>query len=257
MNIEEEITVSIITVVYNNYSSIKHTIESVLGQNYQKFEYIIIDGQSTDGTIEIIQQYQESITKFISEKDQGIYDAMNKGVRAAKGRYCLFMNSGDIFANSEVLTTFSGLLNESKNDIVYGDVITLNSAGMHQYKSAEPPCNKHRMYFCHQSAFAATKILLKHPFDLNYKMSADFKFFKLCYINKYHFAYLTKAVAIFNLQGISKTQRVRGLRENIRIINEVDTGLEKIRLLLRILPSYLTQKIRMYIKQTYNKNSFF
>ena len=86
---------SIITVVYNNVRDIEHTLKSVVNQSYDHIEYIVIDGQSTDGTLEIIQKYRDKITVLLSEKDKGIYDAMNKGLALATGDYVLFLNSGD------------------------------------------------------------------------------------------------------------------------------------------------------------------
>lgn len=110
---------SVITINYNNCSGIKRTIESVLSQNYDDFEYIVIDGGSTDGGKEIIESNLNKIDFYVSEKDSGVYDAMNKGWKNALGRYCIFLNSGDIFANSDVLSNVHSLVNNT-SDIVYG-----------------------------------------------------------------------------------------------------------------------------------------
>lgn len=96
--------VSIITVNFNNSVGLKKTIQSVIDQNYNNFEYIIIDGGSTDGSKEIIEDYKNKITHYISEPDKGIYDAMNKGIKQSTGDYCLFLNSGDYFINNKVLS---------------------------------------------------------------------------------------------------------------------------------------------------------
>lgn len=241
--------VSVITVVYNNVAFIEKTINSVLSQIFDDFEYIIIDGGSTDGTLEIIKKYQNNLSHLISEKDRGIYDAMNKGVNVSSGKYCVFMNSGDIFANVNVMSDFQRELFPIHSDVVYGDVITVDSNGCRNYKKAENPGNKHRMYFCHQSAFASTRLLRLFPFDTKYPMSADFKFFKTCFQKKYVFKYVPQPVAIFSLTGVSKVQRIRGLEENMRVIIDVDSGIERIRLLLRIFPSYFIQRIRRSISQ--------
>src|SRR5688572_13647639 len=95
--------VSIITIVYNNRDHIEGTIKSVLFQTFTDYEYIIIDGASNDGTVDIIKQYEDKLGYWISEKDKGIYDAMNKGLRAAKGKYVWFMNSGDKIAEADTL----------------------------------------------------------------------------------------------------------------------------------------------------------
>ena len=99
--------VSVITVSFNAVSCIERTIKSVISQRYNDFEYIIVDGQSNDGTIEIIQKYHAYISKWISEPDRGIYNAMNKAVRICSGEYCIFMNAGDMFVNPLVLKQVS------------------------------------------------------------------------------------------------------------------------------------------------------
>ena len=112
--------ISIITVCFNSVETIEDTIQSVLSQTYKNFEYIIIDGGSNDGTIDIILNYKDYISKFISEKDNGIYNAMNKGIKAAKGEFVIFMNGGDCFASTTILKDISTDLN-SDYDIYYGD----------------------------------------------------------------------------------------------------------------------------------------
>src|SRR5215217_1386671 len=98
MTIKAQPVLSVITVVYNNVKDIERTMLSVLGQTYKAIEYIVIDGQSTDGTLQVVEKYKSSLAKIISEKDKGIYDAMNKGISLATGNYIIFMNSGDEFS---------------------------------------------------------------------------------------------------------------------------------------------------------------
>ena len=110
---------SVITIVYNNVRDIERTMLSVLNQTYHAIEYIVIDGASTDGTLDIIKQYKNRITKLISEKDKGIYDAMNKGLAIATGDYVIFMNSGDEFyATDTVAKVFASAPDA---DIYYGE----------------------------------------------------------------------------------------------------------------------------------------
>ena len=94
---------SVITINYNNRDGLRQTIESVVGQTYRDFEYIIIDGGSTDGSVDVIKEYADKIDYWVSEKDKGIYNAMNKGVAVALGEYCLFLNSGDTLCHPDVL----------------------------------------------------------------------------------------------------------------------------------------------------------
>ena len=111
--------ISIITINYNNASGLEKTIRSVVEQTYNEYEYIIIDGASLDKSKEVIQEYQRYIDFWCSEKDSGIYNAMNKGIQKASGEYLLFLNSGDVLHNSAVLAAIHGFL--SVQDILYGD----------------------------------------------------------------------------------------------------------------------------------------
>tara|TARA_R110002124_G_C8874366_1_gene507987 strand:+ start:97 stop:840 length:744 start_codon:yes stop_codon:yes gene_type:complete len=114
--------VSIVTVVFNGKHTIQRCIDSVLGQNHPDIEYIIVDGQSTDGTIELIKSYGTRITHFLSEKDHGIYDAMNKGIDLATGEVIGIINSDDFYANSEVISKVVKALNETSYDACYADL---------------------------------------------------------------------------------------------------------------------------------------
>ena len=123
--INKQATLSVITVVFNNSADIERTIKSVINQTYPHIEYIIIDGGSTDGTLNIIQKHLARVSKLVSEKDEGIYDAMNKGLKLASGDYVLFMNSGDeIYAADTVEKVFS---TEEYSDIYYGETEMFNN----------------------------------------------------------------------------------------------------------------------------------
>lgn len=229
--------VTIITVCRNHAKELEKTIQSVENQTWQKKEYIVIDGASTDETLEVIQQHGDSITQWISEPDQGIYDAMNKGIRLAQGQWVIFMNAGDTFASTD---TLQRVFQESQEaDVIYGDVIK----GEH-VKKAEPPHNAHRMFFCHQSAFVKTSCLREFPFDTTHRMSADFKQIKQLYLSGKTFRQLDFPVAVFDTQGVSNTSRSAGLYDNIRVIRETDSFWEQVRLLPRLYFTYLFCKIR-------------
>ena len=111
---------SIITVTYNSVNSIEKSIRSVLAQSYPDREYIIIDGGSKDGTVDIIRHYSDRINYWVSEPDKGIYDAMNKGIKIATGDYLIFMNADDVFADTEVLQKVAGLI-KADADVIYGN----------------------------------------------------------------------------------------------------------------------------------------
>ena len=119
--------ISIITVVFNGESLIERTIKSVLEQTFASIEYIIVDGLSNDGTLSIAKQYSSSITKIISEKDHGIYDAMNKGLKMATGNYILFLNAGDeLYAKDTLSKVFENFINA---DVYYGNTAITNNKG--------------------------------------------------------------------------------------------------------------------------------
>jgi glycosyltransferase involved in cell wall biosynthesis len=118
---------SVITIVYNNVRDIERTMLSALGQTYANIEYIIVDGLSNDGTLDVINRYRERISKVISEKDNGIYDAMNKGLAIATGDYVMFMNSGDEFCDADTVAAVFASAEDA--DIYYGETEMMNDSG--------------------------------------------------------------------------------------------------------------------------------
>ncbi len=123
-------TISIITVCYNSEKTIQKTIESVLSQTYPEIEYIIIDGKSTDKTLQLLSRYKNRISKIISEKDNGIYDALNKGITIAKGEIVGILHSDDYFSNELVISKIAEIFNKKKTDALYSDL---------QYVSKDKP----------------------------------------------------------------------------------------------------------------------
>ncbi|PAF48833.1 hypothetical protein BKH41_04185 [Helicobacter sp. 12S02232-10] len=215
---EEFIKVSIITVVYNDIAHIAQTIESILSQTYPNIEYIIIDGDSTDGTKEIIQNYidtkpacfKHSITKFVSEKDKGVYDAMNKAMKFANGEWCNFMNSGDIFhKNTTIEEIFREYqkLSDKKISVFYGDVRIIFDTKHSKIVKSAPNNYKchHRFNLNHQSAFINTKIQKIYPYDTRFKIAADSDFFTKIYHLGHKFQKFEIVVCDFNLEGISSS----------------------------------------------------
>ena len=235
---------SIVTVTYNCESTIQNTIESVICQTDADYEYIIIDGNSSDDTLKQIAKYKQHITTLISEPDSGIYDAMNKGIALSNGEWILFLNSGDFFSNRGALGDVTEHLKESRGggDIVYGDIY-IDRKSERILKIASEPCNKHRMYFCHQSAFVRTEIMKKIGFDATLKMSADLLFFKTCYYAQYKFRHIPVPVVVYDRNGISNTNRIEGLRENLRVIRMIDRFPVNILYYLRL--QVVIQRIRL------------
>ena len=229
--------VTIITVCRNHAQELERTIRSVESQTWQEKEYLVIDGASTDDSLDVIKAHEASITRWVSEPDHGIYDAMNKGVKMAQGEWVIFMNAGDTFAGDDTLQRVFG--NPLDADVIYGDVIKGELV-----KKAEAPRNAHRMFYCHQSAFVKTSCLREFPFDIRHRMSADFKQVKQLYLSGKIFRQLDFPVANFDTQGVSNKNRSAALYDNILVIRETDDLWGQMRLLPRLWITYLICKIR-------------
>ncbi|MCI0501632.1 MAG: glycosyltransferase [Epsilonproteobacteria bacterium] len=196
---EDKPLISIITVVCNGEKYLEETIRSVINQTYDNVEYIIIDGGSTDGTLDIIRKYEDAIDYWVSEKDDGIYDAMNKGIDVASGEWLNFMNAGDgFFAKNTIEEIEWGNLDA---DLVIGDTWLIK-----ENKLLRKIINPYELYIrnkiCHQSTFI--KRSLQEVFDLEYPILADYKmwldlFFKRSV--KYYFAHFP--IALYLTGGIS------------------------------------------------------
>ncbi len=167
--------VSVITVAYNVAAEIAQTIESVLAQTYIAVEHIVIDGGSSDGTPEIIAQYSQKLAFWVSEPDGGIYDAMNKGVRHATGDFVVFMNAGDWFKTPTVIADVMALT-PPEAEMIYGNHEVVYPQ-LTKIRLARPSSELWKgMAFNHQTLFAKRELLVAHPFDLQYKVIADFHF---------------------------------------------------------------------------------
>ena len=160
---------SIITVCFNACNELQNTVKNVLAQEWTNFEYLVIDGASTDDTVSFLEQSttlfaaKEIPFHFISEKDHGIYDAMNKGTRIASGDWLLFLNAGDLLYKPDVLKKVFEISHSA--DILYGDTICVYQGQQKKY-SALPLKNLiYEMAFCHQSAFISKQLLSKYPYD--------------------------------------------------------------------------------------------
>ena len=198
-------TVSVVTICYNAEQVIEHTILSAISQTYDNIEYIIVDGASTDGTIKIINKYKDFIKIVISEPDDGIYDAMNKGIKHATGDWIIFMNSGDVFASENVVENiFHGDYN--KNSVIYGDRIAIFEYASYHEKPAPISELKFRFPIFHQSAFIKTSIMKEMLYDTKYKICSDFDFFHKLYMRGDKFQYVEVTISKCDcISGISNT----------------------------------------------------
>lgn len=191
--------ISVITVVYNGAATLERTILSILEQTYPHVEYIIIDGGSTDGSLDIIKKYSEHIAYWVSEPDEGIYDAMNKGVQRASGEWILFMGADDILYN--VLHTIVPELT-NKDTIYYGDVHFGSTAKVYNGRY-----NKYKLSIaniCHQSIFYPARVFQIYKYDLNYPVYADYALNLQCWADRrFRFKYLPVVVSLFAWGGAS------------------------------------------------------
>ena len=194
---------SIITVNYNNATELARTVLSVRSQSCKDYEYIVIDGGSTDGSVEVIRSNESAIDHWVSERDKGIYDGMNKGIAAANGEYCLFLNSGDSFYNDYVLEQASGLLDR---DFVCGNAML--TEGRNQLWIAPDVVDeqfwRQRNSICHQAVFIRTALLKSNPYDTSLKIVSDYKFafFELAIKNRLY-RHIDMTICNYGCNGVS------------------------------------------------------
>lgn len=209
--------VSIVTIAYNCQSVIEETLLSVIGQTYANTEYIIIDGASTDSTVDIIKKYIGKIDYFKSEPDKGIYDAMNKGLQAATGDWVIFMNAGDSFYNNTVIERFVPQIEEG-TVIAHGDIMVVGKFFKYHTKPRAIELMKDRMTVKHQATFTRLDYHKAHPFDTSFRSSGDYDFFYKAYFrDKVRFQYIPLCVANFDNSGTSNANFKRSFREDRRI----------------------------------------
>lgn len=217
-------TLSIITVCFRAKTQLQATMKNILSQTWTDFEYLVIDGGSDDGTKEFLVESMPLFTakkvpfRFLSEPDKGIYDAMNKGTRLAKGRWLLFLNAGDFFADNHTLEQiFTDIPNAQ---IIYGD--TLCSYQEHQklYPALPLEYLTREMAFCHQSVFVRRELLLEHPYNTTYKVCADHEFFLSMYLQHKAFTYRRIPVSIYEISGYSDKNQMIAHKEQHRMQKE-------------------------------------
>ena len=242
---------TIITINYNNADGLRRTIESVVCQTYSDYEYVIIDGGSTDGSVDIIHKYAKHVDYWVSEKDGGIYNAMNKGVKVAHGEYLIFMNSGDVFYNNRVLERIES--SQKTDDIIVGRVLTDDGKEfMHQPQQLT-------MYFLysstipHQGAFIKKQLLEKHPYDETLKITSDWKFFVDAIIyDNCSVGFVDIVVSKFDVDGVSTTNPEKTWNEKFEIMRTMFPQ--------RVLQDYenmkksecLTQSLTPILRQRYS-----
>ncbi|MCF8453417.1 MAG: glycosyltransferase [Pedobacter sp.] len=214
---------TVITIVYNNVRDIERTVLSVLNQTYPNIEYLVIDGASTDGTLEILKKYEGRLAKLISEKDKGIYDAMNKGLTLASGDYILFMNSGDeLYASDTVENVFASAPDA---DIYYGETEMYDeewkSLGQRRHRAPETfswKDFKYGMSISHQAIYIRRS--LTEPYDPQYKLSADIDWIIKAAKKAGKIVNTRRYVAKYLVGGMSKKKHRQSLIERFHIFSK-------------------------------------
>ena len=196
---------SVITINYNNCDGLRKTIESVVRQTHKDIEYIIIDGGSTDGSVDVIKEFEDKINYWVSESDNGCYHAMNKGTEIASGDYVIFMNSGDCFYSDNVIAEFARL--NPTEDVLCGDMyLSLGCVNT-------PPEELTFRYFYegnlpHQACFIKTSLQKLHPYNENLKIVSDWEFFlKILVLNNGSYRKINQIISYFDFGGISSTNQ--------------------------------------------------
>jgi glycosyltransferase involved in cell wall biosynthesis len=211
---------SVITVVRNGDKILEKTILNVLNQSYDQIEYIIIDGGSTDETLDIIKKYENNIACWISEPDKGIYDAMNKGITRATGMWINFMNAGDEFYDLNTCKIIAKSISENSFDVIYGDFVAKNDLINLEILVKAKPLNSiwKGNLFSHQSCFIRYDVLRNNLFDINYKIVADFNQMVSILLQRKVFFYLPIPFSIMQTGGVSYSN-IRTYIEQIKVVH--------------------------------------
>lgn len=224
--------VSVITVCFNAEASIGNTLKSVLDQTYTDYEYVIVDGASKDNTLKIIEDYKDGFEAkgikitVISEKDNGIYDAMNKAVKYCSGEWLIYLNADDSLADQDVLKDMFETKDYEGFDVVYGDSYRVKGE-LKKLDLADKSIDHLRdfKFFCHQATFTRREVFDKISFDPQFRICADYDFFLQAYLMDMEFHYENRVVCIYSVEGTSNRDYYRTILDNYNV--KIKNGLEK------------------------------
>ena len=216
---------SIITVNLNNVEGLKKTAESIVSQTFQDFEWIVIDGGSTDGSKELIEQYSEHIAYWCSEKDSGIYNAMNKGIRHAKGDYLNFMNSGDLLYGEDTLESVFANASYENVDVLYGNEVLIDGEGkvVKEIKLSDD-LSFYYLVYCsirHQASFISRQLLIDTGYSEEYKIVSDLVFFINMALQGRAFKHIDINISRFQTGGVTDRETTLWKTEMMRVQREV------------------------------------
>lgn len=245
--------ISIIIVTYNAERYLDECIKSVVEQNSNNFELLIIDGKSTDNTLSIIKKYDKNIDYFISEKDNGIYDAMNKGLDCAKGEYVYFLGADDTLYNKNVLKDIENYL-DNKIDILSGNVYLVDR-NLNMKKLAKNKYTKEEIItgqmLPHQGLFVRRTLALKYKFNVKYKISSDYEMLLKIIKDNYNILYIDDVIANYNVSGISSLQTEILIKEYTEILKENISEENAILFNKKINNNFLKKYVKKFIKNCF------
>lgn len=213
--------ISVITVVYNSVSTLERTILSILGQTYSNVEYIIIDGGSIDGTKDLIQKYACRISKWVSEPDKGLYDAMNKGINLSTGDYLWFINSGDEIAAPDVIERIMAI--STSADIYYGETVVVDTAGdVLGNRRLKPPLNLNWKHFSKGMLVSHQSVIIKKEicnyYNTSFRFSADFEWVLSALKKSTKTVNTQMVISVFLEGGLTRKNIIPGLKERFKIM---------------------------------------
>lgn len=213
--------VSIVTVVFNDELRIENTILSVLNQTHNDLEYIVIDGNSSDRTVDIIFKYKNKISRVISEPDKGIYDAMNKGLLLCTGDRVLFLNAGDEFHDNKTIESVTQILNKKERSaLIYGNVLL---KGKNAILRSQPIKNIHKvMVTNHQGCFFNPEIHKKYLYNIDFKIAADYEVIFKMHVNKEKIEFIDQVISKVEPNGVADSNRFLTCYEYFKVRREYD-----------------------------------
>jgi len=220
---ENKLLFSIVTVVYNGEQYLEDTILSIVNQHYENIEYIIIDGGSSDSTVDIIKKYEDQISYWVSEKDNGIYDAMNKGILVASGSFINFMNAGDSFYSNNVFNNIVKELSSYDNEIIYGNVVYERQDGTLFIDDKSRKKHAKIYEINHQSCFYNLDLHQKYGlYSMKYPISADFLFLNTVIKKSVHSPLKVDiSIVKYDETGFSRINIIKHQIEKIKISIEL------------------------------------
>jgi len=230
--------ITVITVVLNGAKTLEETIQSVINQTYPNVEYIIIDGGSTDGTLDIIKKHENYIDYWVSEKDGGIYDAMNKGIDLVNGEFVNFMNSGDLFYNNSVLHT---VCNELDDGMIYGNH-ALYGKNMVKVIDVKNYKDKRNIPFCHQALFVKSFYLKKNKFNRKYNIASDYDQYLSLKYSGIKIKHIPETICLYLEGGLSQVDRKRLIYEYYQVMKKYKPFYALIIKIIRLVKYYILRK---------------